>query len=159
VQPPIDRKGRAIALAERASAPFSLRDCLAYEAWVDEPGLFGRVIVAREQRATAFALDDGTIVEHTEQVRARLEDCFDSGHLREPGEALRYFLARHGRTHVDFLGLNRTLRYREAIVSPGDLVYVRGHPFWRPCAQGVTTGGYRDAPRQLVLRNCTLALK
>jgi hypothetical protein len=159
VQAKVDRMGRAIALGEPAAAPFSLRDCLAYDAWVDEPGLFGPVILAREQRVTAFALDDGTIVEHVERIRARLEDCFDSGHLREPGEALRYFLARHGRAHVDFLGLNRTLRYREAIVLPGDLVHVHGHPLWRPSAQGVTTGGYRDAPAQLVMHNCTLELK
>ena len=152
----MERVGRAVALTELLS-PMTGRPCVAYQAIVDEPGLFWRVRVVHEQFAEVFALDDGTRIEEVSRIHVRPLRCIRSGHFADPDERLQLFLFMHRQAHVDFVGLNRSLRYREGIVAPGDRVRVRGIGSWEPSADG-PAGGYREPPMRLVLRKCAIIL-
>lgn len=151
------RSGSVVALGELLTAPLTQRRCVAYHAVVDEPGLFRRAVVVREQSATPFALHDGTLIGDVARIELPTERYFQTGHLIEPGPDLSLFLTLHGARHVDFLGLNRSLQFREGIVLPGDRVLARGRGSWEPTAIG-PGGGYRDPPRRLVLRDCSISV-
>ncbi len=152
----VERSGLALAASGLLWAPLTARRCLGYVATVEEPGLLRPNILALEQASAPFVLEDGTQVEDTVVIHTGVQRYFETGHLRDPGELLQGFLLRHGCSHVDFLGLNRTLRYREGILLPGDRVRVRGIATWQPSPAGSAPGGYRNAPQCLVLRKCTI---
>ena len=152
----MERRGRVVALSPLLSPLFE-RPCVAYDAIVDEPGLLGRVKVARERFTDRFALDDGTLIEEAVRVHIRDYRVFQSGHGTEPDHRLQLFLFTHRQAHVDFVGLNRSLRYREGIIAPGDCVRVTGIGAWEPAADG-PAGGYREPPHRLVLRKCSVVI-
>jgi hypothetical protein len=116
------------------------------------------VRVIHEQFADAFALEDGTRVDGLTRIHVRSQRCIRTGHFVNPNERLQTFLFMHRQTHVDFVGLNRSLRYREGIIAPGDRVRVRGIGTWEPAADG-PVGGYREPPTRLVLRKCSIIIE
>jgi hypothetical protein len=151
----VEHTGRALALAEVLTAPLTERACLAYRVIVDEPGLLGRSVVAREDAVAAFALDDGTLVQDIARVEFGVEESFTSGHLAEPDDRLQLFLFMHGQRHEDFVGLNRSLRFREWILAPGDRVRVNARAEWE-ASPGGSGGSFREPPRRLILRKCAI---
>ena len=151
----VEQTGRALALSEVLTAPLTERACLAYRVVVDEPGFFGRSVVAREEAVAEFALDDGSLVRDITRVEFGVEECLSSGHLNEPSDRLQLFLFMHGQRHEDFVGLNRSLRYREWILAPGDRVRVRGKAEWE-ASSGGSGGSFREPPRRLILYKCAI---
>jgi hypothetical protein len=151
----VEQTGRALAFSEVLTAPLTERACLAYRVVIDEPGLFGRSVVAREEAVAAFVLDDGSLVRGITRVEFGVEQCLLSGHLNEPGDRLQLFLFMHGERHEDFVGLNRSLRYREWILAPGDCVRVRGKVEWEASPEG-SGGSFREPPRRLILHDCAI---
>src|SRR5262249_34900063 len=111
-----------------------------------------------EQLAVQFALDDGTIVRDAARIDFGLERCLSSGHFHEPDERLQLFLYLHGKRHIDFVGLNRSLRYWEGIIEPGDRLCVRGIADWEHAPDG-PGASYRDPPRRLILHNCSVFVR
>jgi hypothetical protein len=82
----------------------------------------------------------------------RTEPVYEFGFLREMGPPMAQLLSQMGIGPRDFLGLNRTLRFCEGIIAPGQSVVVAGVARWEPSATGeMRSMGYRDAPEQLVL--------
>src|SRR5215813_6593963 len=151
----VEHTGRALALSDVLTAPLTERACLAYRVVVDEPGFFGRSVIAREEAVAAFVLDDGSLVREIARIEFGVEQSLSSGHLNEPSDRLQLFLFMHGQRHEDFVGLNRSLRYREWILAPGDRVRVRGKAEWEAAPDG-RGGSFREPPRRLILRGCSI---
>jgi hypothetical protein len=139
------------------TAPLSGRACACYVVIVDgsvgdEPG-WGELV--REERRQDFFLREpgGTrALVHTEgaQVLVVKDAHYTSGGLREPNEKLEALLFRHHPDASDWL--TKTLRYREGVLEAGEQVAAAGVARWELDPDpGASGGGYREAPRRLVL--------
>ena len=54
-----------------------------------------------------------------------------SGTFNGASEKLENFLKRHGKTSEGIFGLNKTLRYHEAMLEPNEAIAVYGKGIWK----------------------------
>ena len=144
------------------AAPLSARPCAYYRVVVEEQRRRGKstywFTVVDEERGVDFLLEDGTGVARVPigHVQAVLEGDArgKSGFLRDPTPELEAFLAARGLATTGWL-FNKTIRYREGVAEPGELVAVVGTGRWErdPEASAKAGDGYREAtmPKRLVL--------
>lgn len=142
------------------TAPLSGRVCAYFEVIVEEKVTTGKSsrwrTVIREIEERDFLIDDGTGRARIEMVAVRAAVTKDlhwsSGTFTEPTPELERFLQRHGQRGQGWV-FNRTLRYREGAIEPGEMVAVVGHAELELDPEPSTSGaGYRDAPMRPVIR-------
>ena len=76
-----------------------------------------------------------------------------SGTLDDPSEREAAFLTRHRIEGATWIGTNKRLRYREFVITAGDVVAVAGVGTRELDPDAGTSGeGYRDVPMRLALR-------
>jgi hypothetical protein len=151
--------GTVEVLGAPLRAPLSGRACAYYEVRVEQKISAGRstrwITRAAEADGREFAVRDagGRAIVRLREAELALVDDIDrrSGLWREPTPDLEAFLAARGIAGKGRWS-NPTLRYREAVLEPGEVVGIAGLASREPAptADG-DGGGYRDAPTVLVL--------
>ncbi|MCL2776736.1 MAG: E3 ubiquitin ligase family protein [Polyangiaceae bacterium] len=158
---PVGIKGRILPSEQGLlQAPFSGRPAVWYRVTVDElrEGYVSNSYwkqVFHEFDKRAFVVDDGSgqvarVIPNVVTCVVNLREVATSGTFHDATPQLEAFLASHGLQSRGFFGFNKTMRYREEILVPGDTVYAVG-PSRRDPGPPVSDG-YREAPStQLVL--------
>lgn len=144
------------------AAPLTGRPCAFWRVVVEEKRKRGKssywmTLVDEHEGTDFFLLDDtGQAKVEVRWVEAVLEGDGrgGSGFLNDPTPELESFLASRGHATQGWL-FNKTIRFREGIAEPDELVAVVGAGRWErdPEASASAGEGYRDAvmPKRLVL--------
>lgn len=155
--------GRARVLERVLEAPLTGRQCVFYRALVEEPGKGdGRLDsdgwhpLVDEYNSTDFLVEDATgsvrvHVDGAEPVLV-LDASFWSAIFNSPTPRLEAYLAQYGQASKNWLGINRSLRYREGVLEPGEEVAVLGVVRFELAPDpGGSGGGYRARPQRPTL--------
>jgi hypothetical protein len=150
-----------LELLETLTAPLSGRRCACYEVIVDkaEGGGDAEMPLIHEVATRDFlVMDDSGRARATVSPAAQMAVTKDahwfSGDLNHGTPTLEALLARHGWSSTR-LAFDRTLRYREGVLEPGEEVAVFGmaHRESEPDpSPSDPAWGYREAPSRLVIR-------
>ncbi len=133
--------------------PLTGRACVYYVATVEERRSNGRwgswtTLITRREGAP-FLLDDGSgraIVDPDGAETALVSERRSrSGTFNDATPAEEAFLARHGHASKTW-GLNRSIRYTEAVIEPGAIIAVLGSGVREPDPEAKPAEGYRSAP-------------
>ncbi|HVV83013.1 MAG TPA: GIDE domain-containing protein [Kofleriaceae bacterium] len=134
-------------------APLTGRRCVAYVAQVEQRVSTGKTTYWKglidEVRHHPFTIDDGTGKAIIDPGQAKLliemDSTSRSGTFDDATPAESEFLARH---QIDSKGwfLNKSLRYLEGVIEPGERVAVLGRAVREPDPEAARDAtGYRDA--------------
>lgn len=151
--------GRLRAHGPTLTAPLSKRACAHYEIVVEDHAKRGEStdarVIFRESETRDFSLEDGSgtaIVETGRLEVALVQDHHQrSGTFEDASADLEALLRRHGQSSTGFFGLNRTIRYREGVLEPGEEVSVLGWARWEDDPEAgldPSRGGYRESARR-----------
>jgi hypothetical protein len=129
-------------------APLTGRPCVAYVACVEEKRSDRTtspwVERIHEVRGVPFTLDDGTgraLVDPAHStLLLHMDSTTRSGVFDGATPVEASFLARHGMESTGWF-LNKTLRYTEGIIEPGERVAVIGHAAREPAADATDPYG------------------
>ncbi|MBX7191130.1 MAG: E3 ubiquitin ligase family protein [Sandaracinaceae bacterium] len=152
--------GRVVELDPALDAPLSHRRCVAFRVLVETKQSTGKsshwVSTIDQRESVRFVLEDESGRARIEAAQSKLLVELDeeqgSGFLNDATPELEAYLAEHGKESTNFLGLNKSMRYREGVLALGETVAVLGVARWEddPDAGAVDMGqaGFRDAPRK-----------
>jgi hypothetical protein len=150
----------AVSVDAPVSAPLSGRPCAYWRVVVEERRRRGKnsrwVTVIDDHGGVDFVVSDetGRALVKTGHVRAVLDKDHgrSSGFLNDATPELDHFLASRGHTSQGFL-FNKSMRFREGVVEPGETVAVVGAARWEPDPElgAQDRAGYRDRAKRLVL--------
>lgn len=142
-----------VAAQATLRAPLTGRTCVAYVAQVEELVSSGKTSSWRgrihEVRHVPFTVDDGTgraIVDPGQaKLLVEMDSTTRSGTFDDATPVEEDFLRRHNMGSQGWF-FNKTLRYLEGVIEPGERVAVLGRAVREPDpdAAGAVTG-YRDA--------------
>jgi hypothetical protein len=134
-----EAKGAVVPVAGTEVSPMSQKTCVHYEFTVKEArtrrsGKHTRtewVTVVHDRQSLPFALDDGTGQVGVDLNGAELTLARDayasSGFLSDaPPELERLLQQRYGRSTQGWV-FNKSMRYEETVLEPGDELYVLGN--------------------------------
>lgn len=153
--------GRVRKLESLLEGPLTGRTCVAYWALVERrvsggPRTNHWETMINECRFVDFLVEDDTGVARLDLDRAALlivlDASFRSGFLNDADPALEAYLQRFGQKSTGFFGFNKTLRYREGVIEPGEMIAALGSTRTERDPDPSGPGeGYRKAPRRPVL--------
>lgn len=128
--------GQVYANGETILAPFSGRKCVYYYAIVEENAGKNdwRKVVDEEMMADVIITDGKhyAVVETDEPLTYLIPDReYSSQIFSDATPELEAFLKRHGQSPEGIFGMNRTLRYQEGILEPGEFCTVSGYGEWK----------------------------
>jgi hypothetical protein len=157
---PVEVKGRIVPGEQGVlQTPFSGRHAVWCRVSVLEYRSSGRsghwVTILREVDQREFFVDDGSgqmakVIPVGAEVILDQQQIASSGTFNDAPPHLQAFLASRGHSTTSFLGFNKSMRYQEEVLAPGDPLYALG-PSRRDAGPPVHDG-YRMAPSsQLVL--------
>lgn len=141
-------------------APLSGRACAYYEVLVEQKVSSGKSshwrTIIREVEERDFVVEDGTGRARIEMVAIEAavtrDGHWSSGTFNDASPELEAFLNRHGHGSEGWI-FNKTLRYREGVIEPGEQVAVLG---WAEREIDPEPGGaghgFRDPASRVVLR-------
>jgi len=153
----------SVDVREPIYAPLSGRPCAYWRVTVEEKRSSGKNSYWRkivdEHEGVDFFLTDGTGKAKIEVMHAQPVLAHDarggSGFLNDPTPELESFLAERGHDTQGWI-FNKTIRYREGVAEPGELVAVVGTGRWErdPDEKAQAGAGYREAsmPQRLVMQ-------
>jgi hypothetical protein len=159
----VEINGKVAADAKRIlSSPFSGKDCVYYKYMVEEyrssnkPAMLPTVVIGENPNAMPSA-GGGWVAIATQEERANfyLSDAtgkvlvdpegakidvpadyeFSSGFGNDPPQKVMDFLSGRGISHDGLLGVNKQMRFREYVISPGDGLYIMGTAGANPLAK------------------------
>lgn len=156
----VEIKGRVVPSEQGVvQTPFSGRHAVWCRVTVQELRSSGRSTywhtVITEVDARSFFVDDGSgqmarILPENAEVMLEKQNVASSGTFNDPPPHLVAFLQSRGRSTTSWLGFNKSMRYEEEILVPGDALYALG-PSRRDPGPPVNDG-YRMVPTsQLVM--------
>lgn len=156
----VEIKGRIVPTEQGVlQAPFSGRYGVWVRIVVQERRSSGRnsywATVVNETDFRHFMVDDGSgqmarVIPTAANVVLEKQNVASSGTFNDPPPHLHGFLASRGVSTSTFLGFNKSMRYEEELLAPGDPVFALG-PSRREAGPPVHDG-YRMTPSsQLVL--------
>ncbi|BDX39517.1 hypothetical protein CYCD_28720 [Tenuifilaceae bacterium CYCD] len=124
-------------------APLSGRKCAYYYVLVEQRVSNGKSTywktIIEEERAGEFLLKDGRYCAHinTQKVKSYLvqDRIYTSGFMEDATEVLEKYLCAHGHKSENFIGLNKSLRYKEGVLEQGEVVAAMGRGEWKDAAQ------------------------
>lgn len=119
-------------------APLSGRPCTYYYIIVEEKVSTGKSsrwsTLIEEEITNNFIIreDDNIALIDTEFVKSYLvpDRDYSSGFLNDATSNLEEYLNDHGYESTGFFGMNKTIRYKEGIIEPGEEVAVAGVGEW-----------------------------
>ena len=156
----VEIKGR-IAPSEQGvlQAPFSGRHAVWCRVTVQELRSSGKSTywhtILTEVDARHFLVDDSSgqlarVLPEAANVMLDKQSITSSGTFKDPAPHLLAFLQSRGKSSTSWLGFNKSMRYEEELLTPGDPVYALG-PSRRDAGPPVHDG-YRMVPgSQLVM--------
>ena len=155
-----------LRLAEEPAleAPLSGRPCAFFEVEVEERQSSGKsshwvtIIKEYESQQRIFVEDEtgkALVTLMAPEVVLTMDAHYESGFLNDASPRLTAFLMRHGHSSEGWV-FNKTIRYKEGVLEPGELVAVLGRGSWEPDPDpppgGGASAGYRDMPMRLHVR-------
>jgi hypothetical protein len=127
--------GKVIPIKKRLlKSPFTEKECVYYQFTIEEYRSSGKnshwVTIKKGEQRDLFYLKDDTgrvLIDPTgANIEARMDFECRSGFRNDPPEQVIRFLTENNLAHEGFLGLNKTMRYRETIIVPDDILYIMG---------------------------------
>lgn len=127
--------GQVIPIKERLfKSPFTDKECVYYQFTIEEYRSSGKnshwVTIKKGEQRGLFYLKDDTgmvLIDPTgAKIEARRDFEYQSSLGKDPPEQVIRFLAANNLAHEGFLGLNKTMRYRETIIVPDENLYIMG---------------------------------
>ena len=127
-------------LAGVLKTPFSAKDCLYYHYEIEEYRSSGKrsrwVSLKKDSASVPFYLKDDTgevLVNPAEaEFDIPTDNVFTSGMGQDASKVIEAFLERQNLTSTGLFGWNKRLRYTEAFIKPGELIYVLGSAMDNP---------------------------
>jgi hypothetical protein len=124
-------------------APLSKRKCSYYHIIVEQRVSTGKSsywdTIIEEEKAQDVVIKDGNSYAFIETtlIKSHLipDQHYSSGTFNDTTPELETFLARHDLKSVNFLGMNKTLRYSEGVLEEGEVVAVLGKGNWKRKAE------------------------
>lgn len=131
--------GTVVCVDKPLIAPLSGRPCAYYRIIVEQHHSTGKSsrweTIVKEEQITTFLIKDGrnyAFINSGKTMSYVVSDWENSsGFLNDASENLKQFLQRHGVDSENILGLNKTLRYKEAVLEPGEIMAVMGRGEWK----------------------------
>jgi hypothetical protein len=151
--------GKADPIADPLIAPLTGRACAFWRVVVEE--MHGRNswkgVLAREMgKDFAIRDDSGTLLVRVAGAKLAVErdGRFSSGFMHDATPELTRFLVENDQKPEGWI-FNRTLRYYEAVIEPGETVAVAGvaHAEPDPDPDGQSVAGYRETAMRMVLQS------
>lgn len=157
---PVEIKGRIVPSEQGVlQAPFSGRHAVWVRVTIQELRSTGRssywATILNEIDCRPFLVDDGSgqqarILPNGANAILDQQNVGTSGTFNDASQHLQAFLASRGLSSTSWLGFNKSMRYNEEVLSPGQPLYALG-PSRRDAGPPVSDG-YRMVPgTQLVL--------
>ncbi|GJM61876.1 MULTISPECIES: hypothetical protein [Persicobacter] len=130
--------GQVVPVNEALKAPLSGRACAEYHVEVQQKKSQGKsskwVKVIDDQKSIPFLIKEGdhfAIIEASEKRSYIVKDAkFDSGFLNDASPKLKQYLKNHGHDDENWLGMNKSFKYHEGILEPGEKIAVYGEGRW-----------------------------
>jgi hypothetical protein len=122
------------------TAPLSGRKCAYYFVKIErevssgKSGSHWEKLIEEEIYDDFLVRDDsGIALINTVNIRSYIvfDAKYRSGFLDDATEDLELYLRKHGHESVNFLGFNKTLRYREAVLEIGEEISIVGKGYWK----------------------------
>lgn len=121
-------------IGKTLDAPLSGRKCIYFHVHVEQQHSNGKSShwsdLVQEEEAGDVVIRDGNdyaIIQTTMLKTYLIQDRqYNSGFLNDASPVLREYLSGHGIDPENFLGLNKTIRYKEGILEKGETVQVAG---------------------------------
>lgn len=116
-------------------SPFSNKDCVYYKYKVEELRSSGKnahwVTIDKGERHCLFYLKDETgsvlVDSRDAKIDIPVDNKYNSSLGHDPPEAAKHFLATRNIRWEGFLfGINKTMKYIEYFIAPGDRLYIMG---------------------------------
>ena len=131
---------------ETILSPFSNKKCVYYKYTIEEYRRTGKhshwVTVKKDERSVPFYLKDETgkvLVDPTDaKIDIPKDFEYNSGIGRNPPSVVKSFLSINKLNFESFLGFNKTMRYREYFIEPGEKIYVMGSAGDNPYVEDAT---------------------
>jgi len=126
--------GAARPRGKLMKSPLSKKNCVYYKYVVEEKRSSGKssywATIASGNKTPPFYIEDKTGKVLVDPKKAFIEIPLDlvakSSTFRDPPEKIKRYLTAAGLKYENFLGLNKTMRFNEWIIKPGDKLYVMG---------------------------------
>jgi len=130
--------GRVDCISTPLLAPLSNRKCAYYYIKVEKRVNSGKNTswqkIIEEEIYDNFIIRDGTgtAIINTNNIKSYLvvDAKYRSGFFDDATSRLEEYLNKHGHESVGFLGFNKTIRYKEAVLELGEQVAVVGLGKW-----------------------------
>jgi hypothetical protein len=142
--------GKVEYTGEPLTAPLSGRTCACYHVLVEqrvssgknthwktiiEEEIFGSFGIRDEDYCARF--DGNKVKSYIVQDRK-----YTSGFRNDALEVLERYLKNHGYESENFLGMNKTIRYREGVLEEGETIAVLGKARWEKAESGQWSDSY-----------------
>lgn len=140
--------GRVELVEDKGVAPLSGRSCAGYYVLVQEKTASSKNshwrTIIEEEKYKDFVINDGTgiaIVNRHKLKSYIVKDWKEySGFRHDTTPALEQYLNVHGFKSRNFIGLNKSIRYSEGVLEPGETVAALGKGCWIERNNGTETG-------------------
>jgi len=119
---------------KKLKSPFSNKDCVYYKYIIQEYRSSGKhsrwVTIKKGNDCVPFYLKDSTGKVLVDPKGANIDIPkdfeFKSGFRKDPPIVVKQFLTANRLKFESFLGMNKTMRYREYFIAPNDKLYIMG---------------------------------
>ncbi|HII68841.1 TPA: hypothetical protein HA270_03130 [Candidatus Woesearchaeota archaeon] len=131
----VEIKGKVLPKKESSLAsPFTKKPCVWYQYTIEEYRKSGKssrwVTLKKASAGEKFFCQDDTgcvlIDPRGAKLDVALDAVFNSGFGKDPPQNVMSFLKESKMSFEGFLGINKTMRYREWYLKRGDAIYVLG---------------------------------
>jgi hypothetical protein len=131
--------GKVVLAEEGLIAPLSGRKCAYYYVHVEQKVSSGKSshwdTIIEEERSGNFVVQQGShcALINAEKLKSYIvqDRNFSSGTFHDADANLESYLNRNGKKSTGIFGLNKTLRYREGVLEPGEMIAVAGYASWK----------------------------
>lgn len=131
--------GKVEFIGEPLISPLSNRPCAYYHVYVEQHKGSGKNSswqkIIEEEVHGKFVVRDGrdsAVVDFTKIKTYLVQDqVFQSCSFNDATIGLEQFLTKRGHTSVNFLGFNKSIRYKEGVLENGELIAVAGKGEWK----------------------------
>ena len=132
------------------TAPLSSRTCAYYHVLVEQRVSTGKSshwkTIIEDEVAGSFGIRDGEYCARIDSNKVKsyiVDDMkYTSGFMNDASEVLEQYLKDHGQESENFMGMNKSIRYREGVLEEGELISVMGKCRWVSAESGEWSDSY-----------------
>jgi hypothetical protein len=131
--------GKVEVIDTPLKAPLSGRKCTHYHVLVEQQVSTGNTTtwkkIIEDEFSSKYVIKDGSHYAYINDRRMQsyiVEDMkYTSGFWKDATERLESYLNSYGKESEGYFGLNKTLRYKEGVLEPGEKIAVLGKGEWK----------------------------